>query len=306
MKHKLIYLLSFTLFLTVLSLYWLAVSVFIVSGLYILVTSNLSLAKAFHKRSWLYSFSVLISVLVLAIGIRVLVLDIYNIPSSSMEGSLLVGDKIVVSKLQYGPRLPKSPFEIPWVNLLFYINKEARANMDSVWWDYKRFNGYTKIKRNDVVVFNNTTDAKTFYIKRCMGLPGDDIALKKGNIYINDRALATPETVKYGYHIWFNNKNSMENIMKSFELKEHTITDSLYLKVGLTQQQYKQLNTEKGVDSIHLANFPIKTFANDLPDTESPKWTTNDWGAVWVPKKRRNYLINTRKLQVVSDHFGEI
>ena len=162
MKKRVLYLLSIMVFLVIRSLYWLAIGVFVIGVTFLLLKSSLSLAKAFRKWVWLYSFSSFIMVILIAIAIRVFVLDIYNIPSNSMEGSLLVGDKIMVSKLHYVPRLPKSPFEIPWLNLLLYINKEAQASIDATWWDYKRYNGFTSIKRNDVVVFNNTTDANPF------------------------------------------------------------------------------------------------------------------------------------------------
>lgn len=55
-----------------------------------------------------------------------------------MENLLYPGDVIVVNKLEYGPRLPRSPFEIPWINLAFYMNKEARSRIKENWWDYYR------------------------------------------------------------------------------------------------------------------------------------------------------------------------
>jgi signal peptidase I len=55
-----------------------------------------------------------------------------------------------VSKVNYGPRMPASPFEIPWINLVFFMNKEARAAIDSTWYDYKRLGGFTRVKRGPV------------------------------------------------------------------------------------------------------------------------------------------------------------
>lgn len=226
-----------------------------------------------------------------------------------MEGSLLVGDKIVVSKLQYGPRLPKSPFEIPWINILFYINKDARASMDSTWWSYKRYNGFSEIKRNDVVVFNNTTDGNTFYIKRCMGLPGNNIDIKEGVVYNNTQALVTPATVKYGYNVWFNNKESVNNILQSFGLETPVIAESLYLKEALTQQQYMQLKTATCVDSIELINFPIKTFTTDFYEEASLMWSANNWGPVWIPKKGETILItpeNYVRYHIILEKFEKV
>lgn len=54
-------------------------------------------------------------VFIVAIILRVFVLEIYSIPSGSMEEILLAGDKVMVNKLVYGPKLSASPYDIPWV-----------------------------------------------------------------------------------------------------------------------------------------------------------------------------------------------
>lgn len=306
-KNKILYLLSVFLFLGILSMYWLATLVFLIGGLYVLVKSNLSVAQSFRKKFWLYSFSMLTGVVLIAIATRVLMFDIYNIPSSSMEGSLLVGDKMVVSKLQYGPRLPESPFEIPWVNILFYINKEARANMDSVWWDYKRFNGYTKIKRKDVVVFNNTTDAKSFYIKRCVGLPGDHISIKNGVVYINKEALVMPETLTHQYKVWYFNKKDLNEDLKSLELDAISVSDTTNTTIALSQEHYVQLKESASIDSIILVNYPIKSFVNDYAeDNDLSQWSANNWGPVYIPKKGETILLtpeNYKMYHTVLEKF---
>ncbi|MCD6564793.1 MAG: hypothetical protein J7K53_02510, partial [Bacteroidales bacterium] len=42
----------------------------------------------------------------------------------------------------YGPKLPRSPFEIPWLNIFFYLNKKTRAKADTTWWKYRRLPGF--------------------------------------------------------------------------------------------------------------------------------------------------------------------
>ncbi|MDO5970761.1 signal peptidase I [Flavivirga aquimarina] len=307
MKNKLLLLLSMCIFLIILSLYWLAIGILIIGGTFLILKSNLHFAQAFRKRFWLYSLSSLISVVFLAIGIRVFMLDIYNIPSSSMEGALLIGDKIVVSKLHYGPKLPKSPFEIPWVNILFYIDKEARASIDSTWWDYKRYNGFTKIKRNDVIVFNSTLDNKTFFIKRCIGLPSDSIQIKNAIVYNEEQELVTPATVKHIYNIWFNDKELLTALIQPYKLPE--ISKPNHVKLGLNKQQYTRLKTAKCIDSIRILNYPIKTFANNFSEKDSLRWSVNNWDTVWIPKKGEtipltieNYMI----YQAIFEKFEKV
>ncbi|MGS2740799.1 S26 family signal peptidase [Sinomicrobium sp. M5D2P17] len=116
---------------------------------YLLFISNNSVFYHIRNNIWLYTFSSIIFVFMLVIAIKVFVIDIYNISSSSMEKGVWVGDKIVMSKLHYGPRMPETPLEIPWLNLLIYLNKKG-IKSDSAWWDYKRLDGFSQTKRNDI------------------------------------------------------------------------------------------------------------------------------------------------------------
>lgn len=77
----------------------------------------------------------------------------YQIPSSSLEKSLLVGDFLFVSKMSYGPRVPNTPLAFPLAqHTLPIIN--TKSYFDNPHWDYKRVPGFGKVKRNDIVVFN--------------------------------------------------------------------------------------------------------------------------------------------------------
>jgi len=77
----------------------------------------------------------------------------YQIPSSSLEKSLLVGDFLAVSKAAYGPRVPNTPLSFPLVQNTFPI-LNCKSYFDKPQWDYKRLKGYSSVKRNDIVVFN--------------------------------------------------------------------------------------------------------------------------------------------------------
>jgi len=88
----------------------------------------------------------------------------YHIPSSSMEPTLEVGDRILVSKLVYGYNKYSFPFQA--------VPIEKRI-----------FDG--EPKRGDVVVFTLPYRNNTDFIKRVIGLPGDTVQMKKGRLYIN-------------------------------------------------------------------------------------------------------------------------
>jgi signal peptidase I len=77
----------------------------------------------------------------------------YQIPSSSLEKSLLVGDFLFVSKVSYGPRVPNTPLAFPLAHHTLPI-LNIKSYSDKPLWGYKRVPGLSKIKRNDIVVFN--------------------------------------------------------------------------------------------------------------------------------------------------------
>ena len=117
------------------------------------------------KNSIIDNLKTLFYALIIAIIIRSLLLQPFYIPSSSMEPNLLVGDRLFVTKYSYGYSKHSFPFS---------------PNI---------FNGRilsSEPKRGDVVVFKTPADNRTDYIKRLIGLPGDEIQFINGDIYINN------------------------------------------------------------------------------------------------------------------------
>ena len=104
-------------------------------------------------------YAVLIALVVRTVGF-----EPFNIPSGSMIPTLLVGDYLFVSKYSYGYSRYSLPFGLPLIpgRVLF-----------------------TEPERGDVAVFKLPTDNKTDYIKRIIGLPGDRIQVRRGILHIN-------------------------------------------------------------------------------------------------------------------------
>src|SRR5665647_755164 len=89
------------LFVSAISLYWLALGALLVFLICALFRSDLSLFVWLRKHSFVLSVVSIVGIFILAISIRVFLIEIFSIPSGSMENTLLVGDKILVSKLNY-------------------------------------------------------------------------------------------------------------------------------------------------------------------------------------------------------------
>jgi len=116
----------------------------------------------------------------LGLLVKILLLGIVLIPSASMEGTLMVGDLVLVNKLRYGPVVSNVRAAIPFRHLLF--GKEERNRK----WERRKLKGYASVMRNDVLVFKRHYYEKQL-VKRCIGLPGEEIEVKKNIVYIDGR-----------------------------------------------------------------------------------------------------------------------
>ncbi len=103
---------------------------------------------------------------IIALVVRTVAYEPFNIPSKSMVPTLLVGDYLFVSKFSYGYSRYSLPFSLPLLP-------------ERVFFDMP--------ERGDVVVFKLPSDNKTDYIKRIVGLPGDKIQVKGGILHINGK-----------------------------------------------------------------------------------------------------------------------
>ena len=107
--------------------------------------------KLSSDREWLDAF---IFALVAATIIRTFVFELYNIPSSSMEKSLMVGDFLYVSKTAYGPRFPMTPLAVPLIHhSLPFTNSQVKSFSDLIQLPYHRY-GNCNVERYDATVFN--------------------------------------------------------------------------------------------------------------------------------------------------------
>ena len=115
------------------------------------------------------NFKTLFYALIIAVMIRSLFFQPFYIPSSSMEPTLLIGDRIFVKKYSYGYSKHSFPFSPPLFSERFFSQKP---------------------KYGDLVVFKTPSDNRTDYIKRLIGLPGDTIQFKDGKIFINKKEIS--------------------------------------------------------------------------------------------------------------------
>ena len=166
-----------------------------------------------NKNFIIENFKTIFYAMVIAILIRSLFLQPFYIPSSSMEPNLLIGDRLFVTKYSYG----YSKHSFPFSPSIFAGRKF-----------------YSKPKLGDIVVFKTPADNRTDYIKRLIGLPGDEIQFIDGDLHINNnqvlKSLVSKSDVVYcGKKIevkLFTEKLSNGKIYKSVYLKNYSFQNS--------------------------------------------------------------------------------
>lgn len=136
----------------------------------------------------------------------------YVIPTGSLERTLRIGDFLFVSKFHYGARTPMTTVAAPMVHdTLPILGTPSYLKKPQL--PYFRLPGFTKVDRNDIVVFSwpadtvrvffkkekgvkKPIDKKSNYVKRCVGLPGDSLEVRNGYVFIDGKQLELPGSAK--------------------------------------------------------------------------------------------------------------
>mgnify|MGYP001364478580 CR=1 FL=1 len=150
--------------------------------------------------------------LIIAVLLRSLLYQPFYIPSSSMEPTLLVGDRLFVSKFAYGYSKHSFPFSPPLFKGRIFSSKPQRG---------------------DVVVFKTPVDDRTDYIKRLIGLPGDKVQFIDTNLYINNVEVIKSKISKKDLIFCGNNK------IETFTFEEVLENKKKYKSVYLKNFPYK-------------------------------------------------------------------
>ncbi len=194
-----------------------------------------------HANATLYTIcswmDAIVFALVAVYFINVYIFQNYQIPTSSLEKTLRVGDFLCVNKMAYGARVPNTPLSMPLVQHTFPWG--GKSYIENPQWKYKRLKGWDKVEKGDIVVFNFPTgdtvctkmpnpdiytlrhiygkrtvenrkdffgeivvrpvDRRENYVKRCVGTPGDTLQIIDNVVYIDGKAEPVHPYLQYNY-----------------------------------------------------------------------------------------------------------
>ena len=237
--------------------------------------------------------------------IRWAFMEAYVIPTPSMERSLLVGDFLFVSKLEYGPRTPKTPLQLPLTHAKIW-GTDLPSYISGLQLPQFRFPSLGRVERNDVVVFNyppefeNPKDLRTHYIKRCIGISGDVIEVKFGQVHINQATADNPEFMQMRYFVE-TDQNIKDRIFRENNIWEY------YPSFGSSNRKGYMINTTEnaahqleGLSFIKSVDLQLdnedKIESRIFPNADYYPWNGDHYGPLRIPFKGMTIDINDSTL----------
>ncbi len=229
---------------------------------------------------------------VVALALRTCTFEPYQIPSESMEGTLLVGDFLLVSKLHYGPRLPAT-IGIPGVR--------GRIHTGLV---EARLPGFTDVGRGDVIVFNypperGPLDGRTPFIKRVVGLPGDTVEVRGKAVYVNGERVPPPAGARQLWRVRTERGRELDpallDVLKARVRGGHG-TERL---VEAPVRSAPYLVVMPGVARVEPFVRPMEDGSAHFP--AGAEYSLDDYGPVVVPRRGQTVPLNGATWPLVRD-----
>jgi signal peptidase I len=309
---------------------------------------------------------------VVASTVRALVFEAFTIPTGSMEGSMLVGDYLYVSKVAYGPKVPQTPFNVPFMH-----NRMPRgmtpSYTDWLHLPYYRLPGWRGIERYDAVVFNfpagdsivvdeslsghdyygllrkvgveaagsvalfdakrkNYTsvarkhfeknygiaarplDKREHYVKRVVGLPGDELEIRDGELYLNGVLEPAPAGRQFEYNVHFKGRRESQQTINAFGLTNQDFGQSwmvgggTVIRMALTEARVMDMRNSDLVEKVERVSVvsrrgTLAMYPNVLSD-EFDQWDPDNYGPIVIPSKGMTVELTPRNLDVYRRVIG--
>ena len=248
--------------------------------------------------------------------IHTFVIQPFTIPTSSMEKSMLIGDYLLVSKLNYGPNVPNTPLSVPFMHNTFLGTKNKPSYSKSVQLGYNRLPGFDTIKNNDIVVFNYPVDdmqanmpfdKKTNYVKRCVGIAGDSLEIVDQKIFVNGNEQGLPDRShgQFSYIVTTAGTGFREKFLLENEITEHY---PLYeYEFELSDDNVKLFKEQPYIRNVDPLNNPDSDLKTYKIITQGVKLNANVLATYHGVKTENNlYLMmltdeNVKKLSSLSN-----
>lgn len=274
--------------------------------------------------SWNDWLDAVIFAVIVVTFVNIFFFQAFRIPSSSMERTLYTGDRLFVSKLAYGPRVPQTPLTIPFTHNVIF-GKESYSTL--IQKPYRRLKGFREVQRGDCVVFGfphgdtvlrnapsedyytlvrvfgrdkvrsmgeivaRPVDKKDHYVKRCVALPGDTLEIRDGLVWIDGVQQEVYPGVQLSYRVRTNGQRINPKIIEDLGLNvSELVYDPLlpgYPAMYLTSemlQRVRELPNVVGIED-NLDRDASMSSLEIFPFSENFAWTRDFYGPLRIPSK---------------------
>lgn len=218
-----------------------------------------------------------------------------------MEDTLHKGDYVLVSKLNHGTRIVSNVsnpfFKFSGIYLLIYHFKNGYYKADTTLPTNNSIKTFLNIKRGDIYVFNSPKKKSSFFIKRCIGLPGEEIKVINGEVFCDCQKIKLPATAKMKYRVWVNNDAKFMTLIDSLKLPYFSYHYNKKLQnyeTVLNWEQYKKVTASLCVDSIKYFVSEPDIVTQPYPHNNKFFWTFENFGPVVIPKDGMNMQLKTK------------
>lgn len=260
--------------------------------------------------------------------IRMFLLEAYKIPTPSMEGSLLVGDFLFVSKAHYGIRTPMTVIQFPLLhNTIPGLGTESYLESPSL--PYFRLPALESIDRNEPIVFNwpvgdsvylspsrsytafqvktnpeakrdvgnaplitRPIDKKDHYIKRCIAIAGDSLEVRNLQVYINGQPAENPKNLQFMYQIKSNGLNWNKVQDMGIQIPQNKVVP-FYLSDHQVEE-LKQMDPNIQIEHFDMSPYSSGLFPHDPLHFQD--WTVDNYGPIYIPKKGATVELNPESI----------
>lgn len=255
---------------------------------------------------------------VVATFIRWSAVEAFVVPTPSMENTIQVNEYLFVSKLHYGARTPRTPLQIPLTHQKIW-GTEIPSYLPWIELPSWRLPGFSEVRREDVVVFNvpavsmndgidRPIDLKTYYVKRCVGIPGDRIVIKDRQLFVNDKPLRLYPGMKYSHLV------TTDQVINKFNFTKLGLDSDDYYIMGRSQDNkviYRMFLTSEQLDGLRAAPYVDAVLddytTHDGPDNDifpsvmNDSWNGDNYGPLTVPEKGMTIAINDSTLGLYGE-----
>jgi signal peptidase I len=251
------------------------------------------------KREWL---NALVFALVASTLIRGLIFSAYAIPSGSMEGTLLTGDYLFVSKISYGARMPFTPVQNPFLESTI-TKYQIKTYWDGIRLPYFRLPGFSEIKKGDIVVFNKPEEADPSYnrpvdirtnlIKRCQATPGDVLTIVNAQVFINGKAAPNAEKAQTSYDVITDGNTINPEIFRDLNIEIIGQSDLNTYVMIIPAAHLAEFKGYSYIKKVSPVISPAGIYdAEIFPHNERFKWNLDNFGPLTLPKKGMTIALN--------------